>query len=96
MRILLTPKAERNYTSIREYIRRRWVNAASDAFHDRASKVVLLLSRHPEMGVLEVPEKGIRAFQLSALTRVFYRIKGDAIILLSFFDVRQHPRKKPQ
>ncbi len=53
-----------------------------------------LLRNYPEMGSLEMPEKAIRAFQLTHHTRVFYRLKGDTIILLTFFDVRQHPKKK--
>lgn len=46
------------------------------------------------MGSLEVPEKAIRGFQFTKQTRIFYRIKGNQIIILTLFDVRQNPDKK--
>lgn len=94
MRILLTRRAEQNYSSIKEFIGRKWGNSSSLAFETRTIDFLRLLRNYPEMGSLEMPEKGIRAFQLTAQTRVFYRVKNDAIILLSFFDLRQHPNKK--
>jgi len=54
------------------------------------------LENYPEIGVVEVDDKQIRGFQLTKQTRVFYRIKGERIIILTFFDVRQHPNKKLQ
>ena len=44
------------------------------------------------MGSIE--QEDIRGFQLSRQTRILYRIKRDKIIVLSFFDVRQNPKKK--
>jgi plasmid stabilization system protein ParE len=53
-----------------------------------------LLEDFPEIGAVEVVEKQIRGFQLTKQTMVFYRTKGEKIIILTFFDVRQDPRKK--
>jgi len=55
-----------------------------------------LLERFPELGTLEVAEKNIRRFQISKQTRIFYRINNDQISLLTFFDIRQDPEKKPR
>lgn len=42
----------------------------------------------------QVEEKEIRGFQITPQTRILYRLKGDKIIILSFFDVRQSPKIK--
>lgn len=58
MQVYVTPRAERNFDSIIDYI------------------------------------NDIRGFQLSRKTRMLYRIRDNKIIILSFFDVRQDPKKK--
>jgi hypothetical protein len=42
----------------------------------------------------QVENNDIRGFQLSRQTRILYRIRDNKIIILSFFDVRQDPKKK--
>ena len=67
----------------------------AEAFEQKMMDFLDLLADFPEIGVLEVIEKQIRGFQLTKHTRVFYRIKGKRIIILTFFDVRKDPKKKP-
>ncbi|MDA0196894.1 MAG: type II toxin-antitoxin system RelE/ParE family toxin [Bacteroidetes bacterium] len=96
MRISLTKRAERNYRSIKEYITNEWGERVAEAFEQKTVDFLDLLEDFSEIGVVEVPEKKIRGFQLTKQTRVFYRIKGERIIILTFFDVRQNPKKKPR
>jgi hypothetical protein len=42
----------------------------------------------------QVEDNDIRGFQLSRQTRILYRIRDNKIIILSFFDVRQDPKKE--
>ena len=67
-----------------------------DAFEQKTIDFLDLLEQFPEAGTLEVPEKQIRSFLIVKQIRVFYRVKQNQIILLSFFDVRQNPSKKPK
>jgi len=97
MQIFFTKRAETNYRDIKEYLTRKWGNAVTDVFEQKtADFLIFLLKNFPELGTEEVPEKQIRAFQLTKQTRVFYRLKKDKIIILMFFDVRQDPQKRPQ
>ena len=96
MRISLTKRAEKNYRSIKDYIISEWGERVADAFEQKTVDFLDILEDFPEIGVIEVPEKMIRGFQLTKQTRVFYRIKGERIIVLTFFDVRQNPKKKPR
>ena len=95
MKIYLTKRAEKNYHSIKKHIVREWGKTVAEAFEQKVVDFLDLLEDFPEMGVAEVPEKQIRGFQLTKQTRIFYRIKNDRILILTFFDVRQNPSKKP-
>jgi plasmid stabilization system protein ParE len=94
MKVILTRRAERNYLSIRNYIIKEWGPNVAQAFDQKVDELFELLKKFPEMGPIE--KTNIRGFQLSSQTRIFYRIRGEAILILSLFDVRQHPRKKPR
>jgi len=94
MKLFLTKRAQRNYDSIKDYIEKEFGKAASEAFTNKADETFRLLEDFPEMGSVEI--KNVRGFQLSKQTRVFYRIKNETLIILSLFDVRQNPQRKPR
>lgn len=96
MNAFLTKRAERNYKSIRQFISEEWGENVASAFQQKTKDFFDLVELFPELGSIEYTPKKIRGFQLTKHTRVFYRIKNQQIIILSFFDVRQDPEKKPQ
>ena len=53
-----------------------------------------ILSEFPEIGSIQWPDKNIRGFSLTKQVSIFYKIEGDQIILLDFFDNRSDPKKK--
>jgi plasmid stabilization system protein ParE len=94
MNILLTKRAEQKYLSIKQYIIDEFGENVAQAFEQKTIDLLLLLKSFPTMGSLEFPEKDIYGFQLTKQTRIFYRIKKENIIILTFFDVRQSPKKR--
>jgi plasmid stabilization system protein ParE len=96
MKLFITKKAERNYNKIKEYITDEFGDRVAEAFEQKTVDFFDLLVEYPEMGSLEFIDKNIRGFQLAKQTRVFYRIKNDKIIILTFFHVRQSPSRKFQ
>jgi len=95
MKIFLTKRATNKFRSIKGYIAEEWGDHVANAFEQKTIDFFDLLGNFPEMGSVEVSKKQIRGFQLTKQTRIFYRIKDERIIILTFFDVRQHPLKKP-
>jgi plasmid stabilization system protein ParE len=92
MKILLTRRAVSNLDAIVQYIADKWGKSASATFLEKVDSFFNVLEKYPGIGQIEKDD--IRGFQISAQTRVLYRIKSDSIIILSFFDVRQHPGRK--
>lgn len=67
-----------------------WGESVADTFEEKTRNFLDILAEFPEVGTVEVQDKQIYGFQLSSQTRLFYRIKGEKIIILSLFDVRQN------
>ncbi len=96
MIICLTTRAEKNYHKIKNRILIEFGEKVAEAFEEKVAAFLDLLEDFPQMGSVEVEAKQIRGFHLTKHTRVFYRIKGERIIILTFFDVRQDPKKRPR
>ena len=92
MTVFLTRRAEKNYGAIKAQIRSKWGEKTAEEFVLKTDEFFNLLKAHPAMGQVEKDE--IRGFQLTPQTRVLYRTKGEKIIVLALFDVRQNPNKR--
>ena len=96
MKIYWTKRSENGFKEIYFYIQEEFGHNSSQKFKDKVFDFLELLQRYPELGTLEVPDKQIYGFQLSKQTQLFYRLNKDHISLLTFFDNRQDPKKKPK
>jgi plasmid stabilization system protein ParE len=96
MRIFWTKRSQSRFQEIHTYISTEFGELPSAKFRNKVFDFLELLERFPELGTLEVAEKNIRGFQISKQTRIFYRINKDHISILTFFDSRQGPGKKPK
>lgn len=92
MEVLVTPRAEKDFDSIVDYLQRNWGEKTVREFILKVDEFFKLLVNHPLMGSIETND--IRGFQLSPQTRILYRIRGNKIIILSFFNVRNDPTMK--
>ncbi len=95
MKLVWTRRAEKSFHKILNHILQKFGEPASITFSSKAKDFTKLLLEFPEMGTMEVKNKQIRGFQLTRQTKLFYRIKDHRIIILTFFDSRQDPKKKP-
>ena len=96
MRLIWTRTARNRLAEILDYIEKEFGKSARQQFRSKTKEFTTLLKEFPEMGSIEIRDKKIRGFQLTRQTRVFYRLKENRITLLTFFDSRQNPRKKPR
>jgi plasmid stabilization system protein ParE len=96
MKLKVTKRAKENFHAIRGYIEGNWGSKSADEFQTKIENFLDLLQDFPEIGTLEVKEKGIRGFTITKQTTIFYRIKGETIIILAFFDNRQDSDRKPE
>jgi len=94
MKIFITKKAKKGFDKIRDYIVEDFGELTAREFDKKVNDFIDLLEVFPELGSIEVKEKGIRGFVIAKQTKVFYRIKDHKIIILTFFEVRRRPKNK--
>jgi plasmid stabilization system protein ParE len=87
-------RASNNFNSIINYLQNEWGDRVTRDFVIRTYKIIELLALNPEMGSVEHFEKQIRGIVITKHNTLFYRVEEEKLILLSFFDTRQHPQKK--
>jgi len=93
-KIIWTPKANAKFISICEYIEHEWSERIARNFASNVYRMLDLLEIFPEIGSIEKKEKNIRGLVIIKQTTLFYTIKENKVILLTFFDSRQYPSKK--
>ena len=87
-------RADKKFDKIIAYLLDEWGDAVAKAFVQKVYDFIDVLSEFPEIGTIENLNKGIRGFTIIKQINVFYKISGNTIILLDFFDNRQHPARK--
>jgi plasmid stabilization system protein ParE len=92
--IIWNNRANNSFNAIIKYLQNEWGDKVTQNFVIRTYQVIELLAANPEMGLIEHFEKQIRGFVITKHNTLFYRVEDEKLILLNFFDNRQHPRKK--
>lgn len=92
-KVVFTKEAELDFDIILGYIIHDFGNAAAIRFKNLTIEFVKILQNFPELGRLSNAGKKIRFFVAHKRLKIYYRVKGDKIIILRLFDTRQHPDK---
>jgi len=92
--ILWTNRADKKFDRILEYLMVEWGETVTKSFVKNIYDFLDILADFPEIGTLEIKDKGIRGYTIIEQINIFYKIDGDRIILLDFFDNRQNAKKK--
>jgi plasmid stabilization system protein ParE len=87
-------KADRKFDEILQYLIDNWGEKPTKAFVKKVYDFLDILVEFPQIGSIEHKEKGIRGFTIMKQINVFYKLRGNKIILLDFFDNRKAPAKK--
>ena len=92
--IIWNRRASIKFNEIIIYLQDECSDNVARNFVIKTFRIVEIIAQNPEIGTLENKEKQIRGFVITKHNTMFYRIEDDKIILLNFFDNRQHPQKK--
>ncbi len=94
LEIYWTKRADKKFDKILEYLMLEWGENVTKAFVRKTYDFLDILSEFPDIGSIENKENGIRGFTIIKQVNIFYKVKGDKIILLNFFDNRQNPHNR--
>ncbi len=94
LRILWSKRADKKFDNILDYLNAEWGEKITGAFVKKVYDFLDILVEFPDIGSLENPEREIRGFVIVKQITIFYKVSGNKIILLNFFDNRQGSKKK--
>ena len=92
LKIEWSKRADNSFDQIINFLNAEWGDQVVRAFVKKTYDFLEILAEFPEIGALQIKERGIRGFALIKQVIVFYQVKGNS--LLDFFDTRQDPKKK--
>jgi plasmid stabilization system protein ParE len=94
LEICWSKRASNKFDKILEYLLEKWGERITGNFIKKVYGFLEILADYPKIGAVENKEKGIRGFTVIKDINIFYKVTGETIVLLDFFDNRQNPEKK--
>ena len=93
-KIIWTPEAEKTYDAIIDYLQEHWGEKEIVNFIKRTNSVVMHIKKHP-MLYRSSGKEDVREALITKHNLLLYRVAGNIIYLLLFWDTRKNPASKP-
>ncbi len=93
--VIWSKRAERLYMEMLEYLATEASYQAADNFDKAVRKTIEGLILNPGSGRPATKSQTIRFVNVVKHRQMFYRLSGKTLHIVAFFDVRQHPDKRP-
>jgi plasmid stabilization system protein ParE len=77
------------------YLEKEWSHKTAKEFLSKIDRRFDLLSKQPYAGALSLKVKDVRGLLIARHNRMYYRIKGDKVIILNMYNARRNPKKNP-
>lgn len=92
-KIVWTPASIETFEEIISYLERKWTEREIEKFIKKTEIVIHYISEKPLM-FRKTNKKNVREALVSEHNLLVYKIYPDHISLITFWDTRQHPKKK--
>ncbi len=90
-----TPEAEDWLDNQIFYLQENGFNYSLNVLAKDIDKKLKRLSKYPESGRCSVSDPEIRFIKIGKSVELYYLFNGSIVQLLTFFDTRQNPTKRP-
>jgi plasmid stabilization system protein ParE len=92
-----TPRAISDFNKILEYLYENWGAKEVDNFIDKTDAVIKIIVENPQIFVKSIKKKNVRNGFITKHNSLFYKVKPrkNEIVLLTFWDNRKDPLKRP-
>lgn len=96
-KVIWAPKAIITFENVIDYLQDHWTDKQIEYFVERTDKTIHLLSNNPYL-FRGSEKENLHEVIITKHNLLLYQIttKENTIELLSFFDTRQNPKKKPK
>jgi plasmid stabilization system protein ParE len=94
-KVIWSRRAERNYMSMLDYLPNEASLQAAENLNESVQKTISGLMKNLGSGRPTTTSKTVRFINIAKHRQMFYRQSGKNLHIVAFFDVRQHPDKRP-
>lgn len=94
-KVVISKRFRNNTLRVYQYLLKEFSTKTADNFLDRLEKRIDFIANNPTIGKLSVKRKNIRSILFTPHNQIFYRYQRNTIEILSLFDMRKNPKKKP-
>jgi plasmid stabilization system protein ParE len=89
-------RAETKFDNIIDRLEEDWGEKSAKDLVQKVNRVLNLLTKYPELGTIEVPNRNIRGILIVKQLRIFYVPERKSIKIIQVFDTRESPKRKPK
>lgn len=93
MQVFVTPKGERDFNDIMDYLHTKWGTSFAKKFLEKTNNTFKILQKYPQLGEPEYND--IRGFQLTEQIRLLYRLRDTKIVIIAFLTPAKTQQKSP-
>ena len=94
-KIIWNKRASNKLTKIIDFLNEVASEKVVRQFVENVDEKISLIKKFPEIGRPSSKNKTIRFFRIDKHKLLYYRKKGNTIIIINIFDTRQNPNKNP-
>jgi plasmid stabilization system protein ParE len=92
--IILKKRFTNKLVKILAYLEKEWSHKVAASFLHKIDLRIAQLSRQPFTGIASEKIESIRSVFITRHNRVYYKVKGEKVIILNMYDTRMNPKKK--
>jgi len=94
--IIVKKRFTNKVQKVLRYLEKEWSHKVAIEFLLKIDRRIELLATHPYAGASSSSKiKDVRGLLITRHNRLYYKIKGDKIIILNMYDTRMNPKKNP-
>jgi plasmid stabilization system protein ParE len=92
-KVKVSKPAERKLNKLLDYLHENWSQKVKSDFIKKFDNVIHLISSNPTMFPESKEYPGLYKCVITKQTSLYYKFNAETVIIVTFFDTRQHPLK---
>jgi plasmid stabilization system protein ParE len=91
--IVLKKRFTKKLVKLLAYLEKEWSHKVAASFLQKIDLRIKQLSGQPLTGISSAVLKDVRSVFITRYNRVYYKVKGNKVIVLNMYDTRMNPKK---
>ena len=94
-KIIVKKRFTNKVQKILAYLEKEWSKKVAGEFLLKIDRRLDLISKQPFAGAVSLKIKEVRGLLITRHNKLYYKVKGNTVIILNMYDTRMNPKKNP-